>query len=258
VDAAPAAAVPPVPPAPPAISEPAKPAPELVEVLVAAKDLPVGTTLTRQELVGDKVVKTRKLPRDGLPPLFVGNRDEMIDKRLSRPIRAEETFNPLDLSTGGSIALPDGYDMVSLHVGAGQAAAGFVGPGSRVNVLATVRTSNKLTAFPLLVNVLVVAVDAQTTYDKSGVFPNVSMVSFAVTQKQALVLALAKQRGCALELMLRHPSKSAEADGDYDIDKVEKLLSSDAGSKADGGSRDPGTVPEPNKPEPKAPGDGSR
>jgi Flp pilus assembly protein CpaB len=204
---------------------------EQVEVLVAAKDLPVGTMLTREDLVGDKVVKTRKLPKEGLPPSFVINREDLMDKRLSRPVRAEETFNPLDLSKGGSITLPEGYDMISLQVGVGQAAAGFVGPGSRVNVLATVRMSNRLTAFPLLVNMLVVAVDTQTTYDKNGVFPTLSMVSFAVTQKQALLLSLAKNRGCTLELMLRHPSKTSEADKDYDIDKVEKLLS-DETSKA--------------------------
>jgi hypothetical protein len=49
-------------------------------------------------------------------------------------------------------------------------------------------------------------------------------VSFAVTEKQALLLSLAKQRGCSIELMLRHPSKSAEVDKDYDLDKVVKLL----------------------------------
>jgi Flp pilus assembly protein CpaB len=198
---------------------------EQVEVLVAARDLPVGTVITRDDLKDDKTVKTRKLPKDGLPPAFVMNREDLVDKRLSRPIRAEETFNPQDLSKGGNITLPEGYDMVSLQVGVGNAAAGFVGPGSRVNVLATVRMGNKLYAFPLLVNMLIVAVDTQTTYDQKGVFPSMSMVSFAVTEKQALLLSLAKNRGCTLELMLRHPSKSAESDKDYDLEKVIKLLS---------------------------------
>jgi Flp pilus assembly protein CpaB len=224
---------------------------EQVEVLVAAKDLPVGTMLTREDLANDKMVKTKKLPKDGLPPAFVTNREDLMDKRLSRPVRTEETFNPQDLTKGGSVTLPEGYNMVSLQVGVGNAAAGFVGPGCRVNVLATVRLSNKLYAFPLLVNMLVVAVDTQTVYDKNGVFPTMNMVSFAVTQKQALLLSLAKNRGCTLELMLRHPATSSEVDKDYDIDRVEKILSDDATAAKIIGS---GTIsePVPAKPEPVA------
>jgi len=194
-----------------------------VEVIVAAKDLPVGTMLTREEV--DKLVKTKKVPKDGLPPAYVTTKDELIDKRLSRGVRAEETFNPQDLSKGGVITLPEGMDMVSLQVGVAQAVAGFVGPGSRVNVLATVRLGSKLHAFPLLVNMLVVAVDTHVAYDKNGVFPSMNTVSFAVKEKEALLLALAKQRGCNLELMLRHPQKSDTADKNYNIDEVIKLLS---------------------------------
>src|SRR4029434_6798161 len=41
-------------------------------------------------------------------------------------------------------------------------------------------------------------------------------------RRQALLLALAKTRGCSLELMLRNPD--AAKDETYSIDKVEKLL----------------------------------
>jgi Flp pilus assembly protein CpaB len=195
---------------------------EQVEVVVAAKDLPVGTVLTRDDLKAS--VRMKKVPKDGLPPAFVTNPEDLVDKRLARPVRAEETFNPQDLTKGGVITLPEGYDMVSLQVGVAQAAAGFVGPGSRVNVNATLRLGNKLYAFPLLVNMLVVAVDTNTAYTKDGTFPSMNTVSFAVKEKEALLLQLAKNRGCALELLLRHPTKSSEADKNYNIDEVLKLL----------------------------------
>ena len=198
---------------------------EQVEVIVAAKDLPVGSMFTREEL--KTMVKIKKVSKDGLPPTVVTNMDDLLEKRLSRPVRAEETFNPADLSKGGAITLPDGYDMVSLQVGVAQAAAGFVGPGSRVNVNATLRLGTKTHAFPLLVNMLVVAVDTQTTYSKEGTFPSMNTVSFAVKEKEALLLSLAKSRGCAVELMLRHPGKSTKADENYNIDEVTKLLSDD-------------------------------
>jgi Flp pilus assembly protein CpaB len=236
---------------------------EQVDVVVAAKDLPVGTTITRTEL--DKMVKIKKMPKDGLPPAYVTDLEQLVDKRLSRPVRAEETFNPQDLLKGGAITLPPGYNMVSLPLGVGQAAAGFVGPGSRVNVLATIRLSNKLHAFPLLVNMLVIAVDTNTTYKDGGVFPTLSMVSFAVKEKEALVLSLARTRGCSLELMLRHPETSNSNETNEKLDEVIKLLTDDrevikvvSGNNTetpDGGTAKPDVKTEPNpkaevKPEP--------
>ena len=198
---------------------------EQVDVVVAAKDIPVGTTISREDL--DKFVKIKKVPKDGLPPAYIVDKEMLVDKRLARPVRAEETFNPTDLQKGGAITLPPGYNMVSMPVGVGQAAAGFVGPGSRVDVIATVRLSNRLQAFPLLINMLVVAVDTQTTYTNNGVFPSMSMVSFAVKDKEALLLSLARSRGCTLELMLRGQDASRNENNDKRIDDMIKLLSDD-------------------------------
>ncbi|HEY1192332.1 MAG TPA: Flp pilus assembly protein CpaB [Gemmata sp.] len=200
----------------------AKPVDQM-EVVVAAKDLPVGTMLTKDDLKSS--VKIARRPKDGLPPTVVLNPEELVDKRLSRPIRVEEVINSQDLSKGGVITLPDGHDMVSVPLGASQAAAGFVGPGSRVDVLATLRLGNKLEAFPLLVNMLVVAVGTETAYSKNGTFPNLNSVSFAVKGKEALLLSLARSRGCTIELLLRNANKSAETDKSYNIDEVIKKLS---------------------------------
>lgn len=196
-----------------------------VDVVVASKDLPVGTMLSRDDLKAS--VKIVKRPKEGLPPTVVLNPEDLVDKRLSRPVRVEEVLNSQDLSKGGVITLPEGHHMVSLQVGAAQAAAGFVGPGSRVNVLATLRLGNKLEAFPLLVNMLVVAVDTQTAYSKEGTFPSLSTVSFAVKEKEALVLSLAKTRGCSLELMLRNPGQSGKDDNNNKIDEVIRKLADD-------------------------------
>jgi pilus assembly protein CpaB len=225
---------------------PVEPRPmEKVEVLVAAKDLPVGTLFTREDLA--KVVKTAKLPKGALPLAFVANAEELLDKRLTRSIRQGETFNWQDLSKGGVITLPEGYDMVSIQVTPGQAAAGFIVPGSRVDVLATLRTGDKMQAFPLLVNVLVVAVDTRTIV-KCEPFPDMNIVSFAVTQKQALLLDLAKSRGCNLSLLLRNPNKTDEADKNYNIDEVIKLLSQQKDKLAPVEGREERPLPEGEKP----------
>lgn len=198
-----------------------------VEVVVAAKDLPVGTMITRDDLKDS--IKVVKRPKDGLPPTAVTNPEELFEKRLSRPIRAEETITTQDLSKGPIVTLPKGHHMVSLSVGAAQSAAGFVGPGSKVNVIATLKLGSKLEAFPLLVDMLVVAVDTNTAYAKegNGTFPSMNTVSFAVQEKQALLLSLAKSRGCTIELMLRNPDANLDGDKKYNIDEVIKLLSDD-------------------------------
>ena len=202
---------------------------EQVDVILVAKDLPVGTMFAKEDLFREGgLVKWAKRPKEAVPSAAILNPQELEGKSLSRPLRADETISTPDLRVG-NITLPDGFDMASLQIGASNAAAGFVGPGSRVNVNATLRLNNKLEAFPLLVNMLVVAVDTHTAYhkDTNGTFPTMNTVSFAVTEKQALLLSLAKSRGCNLELLLRHPNKTTESDRLYNIDDVIKLLSDD-------------------------------
>jgi len=154
----------------------ARPKVDQVEVIVAAKDLAVGTMMTKSEL--PKLITRKKIPKDALPTAFVLNEDEMLDRRLTRPVLKDETFNPGILTKGGVITPPDGMDMISMPVNVSNAVAGFVGPGSKVDVLATLRTQTQLRAFPLLIDMLVLAVDQHVSYDTgkggTGVFPNIA------------------------------------------------------------------------------------
>jgi Flp pilus assembly protein CpaB len=206
----------------------AKPKVETLEVWVASKDLPVGTVFTKADL--PKYAVKKKLPKDGLPPAFITNEEDFYDKRLTRSVLKDETFHPGSLGRGG-ITLPDGYDMVSLPIGATNAVAGFVTPGSKVDVLATLRLGKNLEAFPVLIDMLVIAVNGYTdiTEMKKQNIADVNSVSFAATQKQALVLSLAKARGCHLELLLRHVGKPI--DPKYSIDEVIAKLKDDSPGK---------------------------
>src|SRR5688572_19903722 len=66
---------------------PAEPAPP-ADVLVAARDLPLGTVFTAEEFGG--YVKVVKRPKDGLPPNVVTNKEELVGKRITRAVRADE------------------------------------------------------------------------------------------------------------------------------------------------------------------------
>lgn len=202
----------------------AKPKVEQIEVWVAVKDLPVGTMLTQNDLT--KFAVKKAISKEAVPAAAITDEKELIDKRLTRPIAKEEPFVTAALTKGGAVTLPEGKDMASLPMNVTNGVAGFVGPGSKVDVLATVKLGNKLEAFPLMIDMLVLAVDTHTSYDtKQGVFPNMSTISFAVTQEEALLLQLAQRRDCHLSLLLRHPGKPT--DPTYDIKKITKLLQDD-------------------------------
>jgi Flp pilus assembly protein CpaB len=199
----------------------AKPKVEMVKVLVASKDLAVGTMLTEVEY--DKLVTTKDVSKDALPPQFATTKEEIVGKRLTRPVLKDETFAPGALTKGGVVTLPEGKDMISLPMSAASGAGGFVGPGSKVDILAGLRLGDELRTFPLLVDMHVLAVNQHVSYDASkGTFPDMSTVSLAVTQEEALLLTLAKQRGCTLELLLRYSGKPL--DKDYDLKKIRKML----------------------------------
>lgn len=209
----------------------AKPKAETVDVIVAAKDLPVGTMITKEDL--PKILKTRKLPKDALPPVFVQTEDELVGKRLGRAVRVDETFNPMDLKVGGTVTLPPNMDMISVSVGLPEAVAGFVTPGSRVDVLATAKFGQRQLAFPLLVDMLVLAVDSNLELPKeSASFQALNTVSFAVNREQALLLQLARTRGCQMSLVLRNTNKTPGKEV-WTAEDVRQLLSTPDGATYD-------------------------
>lgn len=198
----------------------AKPKIETVEVLVATKDLPTGTLITKDNMM--KVTARKKIPKDALPQQFVTSEDELLEKRLARAVRADEVFNPADMKKGSTIIFPEGKDIISMSIGASNAAAGAVGPGSKVDIMASLQMGAVLEVFPLLIDMHVLEVNGEPDLTKNVRFPNMSTVSFAVNQEEALLIMLAKKRGCHLELLLRNPNKPL--DKDYDIKKVKEML----------------------------------
>lgn len=190
----------------------AKPAStEQYDVPVAAKDLAVGTKLSKDEI--DTLIVFKKLPKDALPPAYAATKEELADKRLTRTIRSGETFNPADLTTNVAISPPPGKDMMSIRANAESAVAGFAGPGSRVNILATVklRNTDKGVTFPLLTDMLVLAIDSNTQLPgRDQAFSNLNTVSLAVDAEEQLLLHAAINRGADLRLVLRNPDKPSD------------------------------------------------
>lgn len=204
----------------------AKPQVETAEVVVAATDIPVGVMIQKDDLA--KYLKTKKVSKDAVPTDIVESPEELVERRLSRPIRADETISRKDLMKGG-IRIPPGKQLLTLQVDTARAAAGLAQPGSKVDVLAFVSLNNKLTAMPILTNMLILAVNGQTTIDPNNQNGGaINTVSFAADRKQGLVLELAKGRGCQMSLLLRNPDdEKTENDKSFNIDEVIGLLQDD-------------------------------
>ena len=193
---------------------------ETVKVPVAKEDILIGTILTKEVL--EKSVDWKEFPKEGLPPEVVLNPEDLLGKRPTATIGKGEPFTTKRLTTK-SINLPKGMHMKSIPMSAADNV--FVGHGSRVDVVATRVSGSKLKSVPLLVDVLVLAVNDELELGRAGVPADVNTVTFALTQEQALLLELAQKRGCHLSLMLRGPD--APPNKDYDMEQVKKRLEND-------------------------------
>jgi pilus assembly protein CpaB len=183
---------------------------EQVEIPVAAKELPVGTKLSKDQI--DALVTFKKFGKDSLPASYASTKEEMVEKRLVRTIRVGEPFNPQDLTINAPITPPAGFNMMTFHATPERGVAGFAGPGSRVDILCTLKSSkaNKSADFPLLLDMLVLAIDSNVQGNPQGAHANMSMVSLAVTNANAKLLHAAINRGADLRLILRNVDKASE------------------------------------------------
>jgi Flp pilus assembly protein CpaB len=179
---------------------PAAPAPaiETVEVWVAAKDLPVGTVLTRNSLA--ELVARKVLPKEGLPPACVVDEAELVDRRLTRPVLQGEALVTSALARHAILRLPDNMHLVSLPDPLKDTA---IGPGSRVDVYATVRTPDATRTILIVADVLVLSVDNDLVYHRDGTV--YSWASVGVTEDQAQMIALARRHNCPVQPRIRQP-----------------------------------------------------
>lgn len=236
-----------------------RPPAETVKVLVAAKELPAGQPFTAENAEG--LLRWKELPRAALPGdlkdvVVAAGRDPKSDKeqlhavvgkRLSRPMHPDEPINSTDVTMSSPSVFLKGKDTMSIAMSARDAAAGHVGPGSMVDILASLTDSDDKRVFTLLPDVPVLAVNGVQELKGSGVFPDMQNVSFAVDQRQAILLTLAKTRNCKLELLLRHPDAPARTDWKYE-DTEQTLMRGNKGVRGlpPDGAPVPGTPVPPN------------
>jgi len=180
-------------------------------VVVAAADLDVGAELGRDD------VRIIDWPANAAPKDAFGDPKDVIGRGLIMPLIQNEPILPVKLASteagsGLPPAIPPGLRAVSVRVNEVIGVAGYVLPGTHVDVVATVNPSDKhgdITSKVILTNVQVVAagtkIDRET--DKNKPTP-VTVVTLLVGPEESERLTLAASEG-KIQLALRNPLDKA-------------------------------------------------
>ena len=140
-------------------------------VVVVRTDIPVASILSKEH------VKTIEWPSDHVPGGALRSVDQAVGRVVRRPIAAGETLLEISLFATGSAGglrsvIKKNYRAVSVKVDNVIGVAGFVTPGSRVDVMATIRRIDLPKALPfakvILQDIRVLAVDQKREEVKTG------------------------------------------------------------------------------------------
>ena len=176
-------------------------------VVVAVADLQLGAELRREDL------HVIQWPAGSVPAGAFTKPEELIGRGLIQPVSANELFLPGKLApkeagAGLPPVIAPGFRALSVRVNDVIGVAGYVLPGNRVDVVATVNPTqqpNDVTSKVILTNVLVLASGTKIERDAKDNKPiSVNVVTMLVNPNEAERLTLASTEG-KIQLALRNP-----------------------------------------------------
>jgi pilus assembly protein CpaB len=183
-----------------------------VEVMVAADDLQVGAR------VDERDIKVIRIPAADLPPGAPRKRAEVLGHGVIVPISKGEFILPNRLAgqnagSGLPSLIPPGMRAVSVRVNEVVSVAGFVTPGTRVDVLltGTPGSGGDEQTTTVLQNVLVLASGHTLERTSTGEAQNTAVITLEVSPDDAQRLTLASSQG-HIQLALRNPLDTRQDD----------------------------------------------
>jgi pilus assembly protein CpaB len=176
-----------------------------VDVIVAATDLQVGTRVTERD------IKIIKVLGSDLPPGAPRRRADVIGHGVIVPIAKGEFILPNRLAgenagSGLPSLIPPGMRAVSVRVNEVVSVAGFVTPGTRVDVLltGTPGAGGEQQTTTVLQNVAVLASGHTLERTATGEAQSTAVITLLVSPDDAQRLTLASSEG-RIQLALRNP-----------------------------------------------------
>src|SRR3984885_13125028 len=175
------------------------------DVIVAADDVQVGARVEEHD------VRIAKFPASGLPAGAYTKRSQVMGRGVIIPIAKGEFILPSKLApenagSGLPSLIPPGMRAVSVRVNEVVSVAGFVGPGTRADILLTAppNASSESQTTTVLQNVAVIASGQRLERNASGDAQNTPVITLLVSPDDAERLTLATSEG-RIQLALRNP-----------------------------------------------------
>jgi len=180
---------------------------ETTPVVIVRSDVPIAASLTSAQL------KLIDWPSEHVPAGTLRSIDEATDRIARRPLAQgepvlEAALYPIGAAGGLRAVISEEFRAVSVKVDNVIGVAGFIVPGSRVDVMATVRRVDLQRAIPyskvILQDVRVLAIDQKLEEATNGDPELVNVVTLEVGPMDAQTLIYAAHEG-RLQLALRSP-----------------------------------------------------
>src|SRR5215472_4305930 len=182
------------------------------DVIVAANDLQVGQRVEEHD------IRIIRIPSSDLPPGAPRKRSDVIGHGVIIPISKGEFILPNRLAgenagAGLPALIPPGMRAVSVRVNEVVSVAGFVTPGTRVDVLLTGSPSGsgEQQTTTVLQNVAVLASGHTLERTSTGEAQNAAVITLLVAPDDAQRLTLASTEG-HIQLALRNPLDTKQDD----------------------------------------------
>jgi pilus assembly protein CpaB len=183
-----------------------------VEAVVATNDLQVG------QKIGDRDVRLVRFPEGTLPPNYIRSMSQVVGRGVVLPISKGEFILPGKLAGenagfGLPSLIPPGMRAVSVRVNEVVSVAGFVVPGTRVDVLltGTPQGGGEPRTTTVLENVAVIATGQKLERNAGGEPQMTPVITLLVSPDDAQKLTLATTQG-RIQLALRNPLDTKQQD----------------------------------------------
>jgi len=183
-----------------------------VEVVLATTDVQVGAKLEGRD------IRMARIPASVAPPSAYHSTSTIIGRGVILPIQKGEFILPSKLAaenagSGLPSLIPPGMRAVSVRVNEVVAVAGFVVPGTRVDVLLTgnPQGASESQTTTVLENVLVIAAGQKLERNAAGDPQSTPVITLLVSPDDAQKVTLASSQG-HIQLALRNPVDTKQLD----------------------------------------------
>ena len=183
-----------------------------VDVVVAANDIQVGSKVEERD------IRLAKFPVVDVPQGAYTKRSQVLGRGVVVPITRGEFVLPTKLApenagSGLHSLIPPGMRAVSVRVNEVVSVAGFVTPGTRVDVLLTGTPAGgaEPQTTTVLQNVAVIAAGHTLERTATGEPQNTPVITLLVSPDDAQRLTLASSEG-RIQLVLRNPLDTRQQD----------------------------------------------